>query len=304
MRPSIRSQEGQAIVLSVLMLTALLGCAALVLDVGSWFREKRQLQATADAAALAGAQSLPTDPSGATSLALQYANDNGGGVAAGGVSVSTGITANDTISVNASTTSPGFFSKVFGLDFVNVGAAAAARAELPAQALYVAPMVVRDTHPLLAGNGCPCFGQETTLAYDPMGAPGAFGMLNLSGGSGTVGSSTEGAWILHGFNQYLPLGDYNSDPGAKFSSANVQGALQARIGTVLLFPVFHSLTGNGQNAVYDIVGWVGFHLDGYSVQGNNATLTGYFTRYIAEGIQATSGSSQPDFGVRTIQLIH
>ena len=78
--------------------------------------------------------------------------------------------------------------------------------------------------------------------------------------------------------------------------------LQARVGTVL-FPVFHTLSGSGQNAHYLIVGWVGFHLDSFTVHGNSATLNGSFTTYIAHGIQATAGSSQPDFGVRSIQLI-
>ena len=68
--------------------------------------------------------------------------------------------------------------------------------------------------------------------------------------------------------------------------------------------MFHTLNGTGQNAQYLIVGWVGFHLDSYTVHGNNATLTGSFTTYIAHGIQdTTSSSNQPDFGVRTIQLI-
>ena len=69
----MRSERGQAVVLAVMMMTSFLGMAALVLDTGSWFRERRHLQATADAAALAGAQSLPQDPGSASSLALQYA---------------------------------------------------------------------------------------------------------------------------------------------------------------------------------------------------------------------------------------
>jgi Flp pilus assembly protein TadG len=300
----LRREEGQTLVLSVVFLAALLGCAALVLDVGSWFRDKRGLQATADAAALAGAQSLPTDPGGAVTLAVQYANQNGGNVAASDVSVTSTQGPNDTISVKSANQSPGFFTKLFGITSVGVDASATARVELPTEALHVAPMVVSDKHPLLAGNGCPCFGQSTTLDYDPMGAPGAFGMLDLANDGGNVGSSTEGDWILKGFDKFLPLGGYDSDPGAKFSSANVQGALSARIGTVLLFPVFHKLTGSGSNAVYDIVGWVGFHLDSFTVHGNNAVLSGSFTRYIAEGIQSQSGQNQPDFGVRTIQLIH
>lgn len=300
----LRRQDGQALVLGVFLLASMLGCAALVLDVGSWFRDKRQLQSTADAAALAGAQALPQDPASAISLALQYAGTNGGGVSASGISISSDLSTNDTISVHANNSAPGFFSRVFQINSVNVDASAVARSALPSQALAVAPMVVYYKHPLLAGSGCPCFHAETNLPYSSMGAPGAFGMLNLDQGGNNPGSSSEASWITNGFNKYLGLGNYNSDPGAKFSSNTIQTALNDRIGTVLLFPVFKKLTGGGSGAVYDIIGWVGFHLDGFTVQGNNATLTGYFTRYIAEGIQASQGSNEPDFGVRTIQLIH
>jgi hypothetical protein len=301
-----KRENGQAMVLMILFLAGLLGMAALVLDVGSWFREKRQLQLTADASALAGAQVLPGSPSSATTIALKYSVTNGRPVSTNDVAITSDLSSNDSITVDAKSTAPGFFSKLFGIDSVKVGATATARAALAAQALYVAPMVVSKFHPLLYGSaGCPCFHQDTTLGYDPMGAPGAFGMLNLSKDGGTPGSSEESDWILHGFNKYLGLGNYQSDPGAKFSSGgNVQGALDGRIGTILLFPVFDKLTGTGQNAQYNIIGWVGFYLEGYDVHGNNATLTGYFTRYIAKGIQASSGTTQPDFGVRVIQLVH
>jgi hypothetical protein len=300
-----KRENGQAMVLTILFLAGLLGMAALVLDVGSWFREKRQLQLTADASALAGAQVLPGSPADAKTIALQYSVTNGRPLASNDVAISSDLSSDDTITVNAHSVAPGFFSKLFGINTVNVGASAAARAALTGQALYVAPMVVSKYHPFLHGAGCPCFRQETTLGYDPMGAPGAFGMLNLSKDGGTPGASEESDWILHGFSKYLGLGNYQSDPGAKFSSGgNVQDALDNRIGTVLLFPVFDTLTGTGQNAQYNIIGWVGFYLESYDVQGNNATLTGYFTKYIAKGIQASPGSNEPDFGVRTIQLVH
>jgi hypothetical protein len=101
---------------------------------------------------------------------------------------------------------------------------------------------------------------------------------------------------------------YNSDPGAKFSSQNIQSALDSRIGTVLLFPVFKTLTGGGSNAKYDIIGWIGFHLESYVVHGNNATLTGYFTQFIAKGILSqhspgSGGVPSSFFGVKSIQLI-
>jgi hypothetical protein len=306
-------ERGQVLVLTVVALTVLLGMTALVLDVGHWFRTQRRLQGTADAAALAGAQALPDSPGNADSLALNYAGMNGGGVAAADIAITSTNQSNDTIFVESHTVEPGFFSKIFGIDNVDIHARAKAIVGPPAQARYVAPMVVFCDHQLIRdcdGKNTPIFGAETTLNYDPMGAPGAFGMLNLDGGNGTPGTSNEADWILHGDNKYLPLGNYRSDPGAKFSSnGQLQSALDARIGTVLLFPVYDTLNLQGQNATYDIIGWIGFHLDSYDIHGNTATLTGYFTEYIAQGIQAGSGgggsgSGAPGtLGVKTIQLI-
>jgi Flp pilus assembly protein TadG len=302
-----RNERGQAIVLMVLSLVVLIGMAALVLDVGHWFRTKRRLQGTADAAALAGAQKLPDDPSAAAAMAMSYANQNGGDVAGADIVVTTTWNPNDTISVRAKRTEPGIFSRVLGITSSDIAASARARVDSPAEAMYVAPMTVYCDHPQIKncdGKGTPAFGVETSMPFDKEGAPGAFGMLNLNGGNGTPGSSEEAEWILKGFNRYLPLGMYNSDPGAKFESQNIQDALTARIGTELLFPVFKSLDGSGQNAQYDIIGWIGFHLDSFEIQGHNATLTGHFTKFIAHGLLAQQGSgSPPTLGVKSIQLI-
>ena len=301
------NERGQAVVLMVISLAVLTGMAALVLDVGIWMRTDRRLQATADAAALAGAQKLPTDVAGAKALAQTYANQNGGDVLGANISVTTTYTSNDTISVKAAKNQSGIFSKVLGIDSANIKADAKARVDSPQQARYVAPMVVYCGHSLIQncnGNHTPTFNVQTTMDYDKMGAPGAFGMLNLDGGNGTPGASEEGNWILHGYDKYLPLGMYRSDPGAKFSSQNVNGALDARVGTVLLFPVFKTLDGTGQNAEYDIIGWIGFYLTKETTHGNSATLEGYFTEYIAQGILAQSGSGAPNtFGVRSVQLV-
>jgi putative Flp pilus-assembly TadE/G-like protein len=307
-----KNERGQAIVLMVLALVVLLGMAALVLDVGNWFHTRRQLQATSDAAALAGAQKLPDDPSGAATMAMSYANQNGGNVAGSDIIISSTAAPNDTIYVKAKRTDPGIFTSVLGIGSANIDAHAKARVGPPQDALHVAPMVVFCGHMYIHNcnkDSMPDFGQETTMNYDPLGAPGAFGMLNLAGGNGTPGSSEEADWIGHGFNKYLPLGTYQSDPGAKFSSQNIQAALDARIGTVLLFPVYKTLTGQGQNAQYEIIGWIGFKLESYEVHGNNAILHGYFTTYIAQGILTGSGNgangppNSSSWGVKSIQLI-
>jgi hypothetical protein len=307
-----KSESGQAFVLMALSLVVIMGMAALVVDVGNWYHTKRRLQGTADAAALAGAQLLPTDSVGAQAMALNYAGKNGGDVAGSDIAVTSTVVADDTIGVRARKTDAGFFGGVLGIASADISARAKARVGPPLKAKYVAPMVVFCDHPLIHncnGDSEPDFGvnHPTTMDYDPMGAPGAYGMLNLDGGGGAVGSSDEANWILHGFDKYLGIGDYRSDPGAKFSSSNIQDALQARMGTVLLFPVFKQLDGQGQNAVYEIIGWIGFHLTAFEVHGNNATLHGYFTEFIAQGILAGSGGGDggpsSSFGVKSIQLI-
>jgi Flp pilus assembly protein TadG len=304
-RLRLREESGQAILVTVLFLSVLCGAVALVIDVGSWYREQRQAQATADASALAGAQALPANPSNAIALAQRYATSNGGGVAGADIAISNSFEPNDSITVNAKRQAAGFFSKLFSITGVTVGATATARAGVPQQAFGVAPIVVNKLHPDLSGPGCPCFQSETTLPLGKDGAPGAFGIIDLTPNeNGNAGSSTLGDWVLHGFDDYLSLGKYDSDTGAKFDSSDIESALSSRIGSELLFPVYDSLDGNGSNAQYNVIGWVAFHLDSYSAQGNSGTLTGYFTRVIWQGIQSKTNQNIPDFGVYSVSLVN
>ncbi|MGZ4257862.1 MAG: pilus assembly protein TadG-related protein [Gaiellaceae bacterium] len=302
-----RSERGQSTVLTLVFLTVLLGMAALVLDVGSWYRTKRAAQSTADAAALAGAQALPYDTGSATSLALQYSSKNGGGVQSSGIAISNGVNSNDTITVQLQKPAQGVFSKLFGVKTVTVGAKAVARTGMMDKAEYVAPIGVNVLNPKLKGtSSCPCFGagQPTTLPLGKTGAPGAFDLLNLDLSHGGTSPDILANWILTGYNGYLPLDKYYSDPGAKWNSSQVQNALQQRLGSDLLFPVYDVLIGNGANAQYHVIGWVGFHMTAFSAKGSSGSITGYFTQVIWNGIESTTSNSQPDLGARTVQLIN
>ena len=135
---AVRNQRGQSVVLVVVFLTVLLGLAAAVLDVGSWYRAHRQVQATADASALAGAAQLPEDTALASSSAVDYANRNGGGVSSGDVTFSGTLTTDDTIEVTARKTVPGVFARLFGLGTVTARAQAKALAAPPSEARWAA----------------------------------------------------------------------------------------------------------------------------------------------------------------------
>jgi hypothetical protein len=308
----LRSECGQALVVTALFMSAAIGGTALTLDVGAWYREHRQAQTTADAAALAGAQSLPGDTAGASSTAQTYADKNGSGIdAADGIAFRTDYAPNDVITVKVTRTSDGFFSKLFGIDTVNVHAKAAARAAVPAQVTGAAPIAVNKFHPYLTGaacpgnNGKPCFNAETSIPLDKNGAPGSFALVNLDLSSqGTTGASTVATWVQNGFNGYLPVGAYLSDPGAKWNNNSIDDALRIRLDSVLLFPVYDTLTLQGSNAQYHIIGWAAFYVDGFTASGTSGSVSGQFKRVIWDGIQSNTGPGGQDFGVYSVALVN
>lgn len=309
----IRNEHGQAAVLTVIFLVALLGAAALVLDVGSWFREQRDTQAAADAAALAAAQALPDNPAQADALAASYITKNRGGTTT--TSYDSDVVANDTVTVEVERSAPGIFAKLFGIDSVQVDAQASARAGGIDAAKWVAPITVNIKHPKLncgsTGNGkpVPCFGEQTEIELAHLHKPGSgdaagsFGLINLDRDeTGSAGGSTLGDWILHGFDQYMELGKYTAVPSAMFNDSHVKGGLDARLGDDLLFPIYKTITGSGSNAEYDIVGWVAFRVSGFVATGNTGKVKGAFTQVIWEGIQSDSGENL-NYGVKTVQLV-
>ena len=310
----LRDERGQVVVLTVIFLAALLGAVAMVLDVGSWFREQRATQSAADAAALAGAQALPDSTGTSSALASQYLANNGGG--SGEFTFASKTYANDTITVKVERQAPGFFAKLFGIDSVDVHAKASARAGGLNAAKWVAPITVNVRHPQLNCGGTvqrpiPCFGQPTQIDLEHLHKPGsgnaagAFALINLDRNSGgNVGASTVGQWIVNGFDQYMELGGYDSIPSAMFNDSHVKGAIANRLAgdPVLLFPIYDRISGSGSNAVYNIVGWVAFQVTSYNANGNTGKINGWFKEVIWEGVQSQSGENL-NYGTTTIELV-
>jgi hypothetical protein len=302
-------QDGQTLVLSVVFMTVLLGMAAVVLDVGTWYRADRATQAAADAAVLAAAQALPEDPARADDLARLYRDKNEGVGDVTDVTISSKNYANDTVTVKLERTAPGFFAKLFGIDSVTVGSTASARVAGVTSAKWVAPFGVDKAHPLISGlndgRSCPCFGVDTELDLEKVG-PGAFRIINVDGSYGGTGPGVLEDWILHGLNAYMELGEYYSDAGAKFNSSNVRDAMSQRVGEELLFPVYDRVVGGGSGAQYRVIGWIGFQLDSFEPKGSGGKIYGSFTKFIAQGFQTSTGgnpNSDNYNGVRAIALV-
>ncbi len=140
-----RDERGQVLPLIVILLaTVLLGMAALVVDVGHVMSVKRNLQASVDAAALAGAQQLPNGSAAAAAAQVYGPSVSTGaknGVAGAGTpTITTGCLTTDAtcvasrpdaLNVKASASVSMSFAKVLGIGSINVDASStAARTEV------------------------------------------------------------------------------------------------------------------------------------------------------------------------------
>jgi Flp pilus assembly protein TadG len=312
-------ERGAVLAIVTVVLVVLAGMVALTVDVGRWYWADRQAQATADAAALAGAQELPQDTATAATVARDYAAANGGDGATIDVSFSGAEIADDTITVEVSRDVSGIFARVLGFDSVTVHARASARALPLSSANSIAPIVVNDRNPdlqcYLAGGGESCYDGipdtfELVNYHDPGtgDAGGQFGLLNLDGSAtGTAATSMLTEWIVNGYPGTIEPGSYYGAPSAKYNSSQFVEAMEskyyANCGCELLFPIWSGpIEGSGSNAVFTIIGWVSFRLESFDPSGNTATITGQFTEIIWDGIPASSGSA-PNYGTRTIQLV-
>ena len=72
-----KSEEGGVAILVAILMVALCGFVALVVDAGTLFVQRTQLQQAVDAAALAGAQDILAPGGNSPNKALAYAQLNG-----------------------------------------------------------------------------------------------------------------------------------------------------------------------------------------------------------------------------------
>jgi len=121
-----RDEQGQALVLIVVFMFVLLGMCGLAIDMGLWYQDKRAVQASADAAALAGASVLPVSWGTAQTTANNEFNSNKKAGDSVSISNTSTLTNNDSVKVTVTRTSPSFFAKLLGKNSVTVRASATA----------------------------------------------------------------------------------------------------------------------------------------------------------------------------------
>lgn len=126
-----KNEDGAILVIVAISLVALLGCMALVTDVGLMYRQRVLLVNAVDAAALAGAQEMALkNTAGTSNVAKFYATQNLPNINDEDVAVNIDTT-NRQVSVTANKDVDFYFARVLGFYNTNISATATAGYEYP-----------------------------------------------------------------------------------------------------------------------------------------------------------------------------
>jgi Putative Flp pilus-assembly TadE/G-like len=328
-------EKGAAAIIVAMLMVAVLACAAIAVDVGAMYAEKAQIQNGADATALAIAGDCAKGLNCTTAMAdpgNRLADANANDSSTGVFSVTQPHANTVRVETNAREAGSGsnhfslFFAKVMGIDTATIRATAAASwgppsagATLPwtvsecVYKQYLSPSQLAQLSSTGNFSGDP-IPTHILLRYDENAPtvggcaaqngyqPGGFGWLETD-----TGCTTDIDLTL----------SVSGQPGNHFPNA---AACDALLDTLLdepaLIPLFNSATGNGNNAVYSLVGFAAFKVTGYkfsgsvavndslapSCTGNCRGLQGYFVRFVSiqEGMTLSSGG--PNYGGTVVEL--
>lgn len=312
-----------------LMMVVLLMVAALVIDVGAMYVERRQLQNGADAAALAVAQECSNGSCGDEwAIAGQYTDLNASG---GDADV---VCGEDPSGGLAPCTEPAPEAAAGAVGWVLVRTTNNVDFELMPGSRTLIATAAAAYGPMGSGVGAPLifsvcefeamggsledgtFPSGTNYIYfhgvggtkepgvasctaSPSGQdlPGGFGWVTATL-TGCQGSYTAGEWV-------------NAEPGNAASQA-CRAGLQRWLNNEIVILMFDAERGQGANGQYHVAGFASFRLLGYRFPGeraprgftcpaggNTSCVYGEFTKVSTSGTSFGGG----DFGVRVIRMV-
>ena len=290
-----RRFKGQAALLFVIALPALLGGVALCTDVAVLYFNWAQLQKAADSAALAGANFLPDDTTDAVNTATSYATSNG--IQNSEITGTTISSDSLSLTVSLSRTVPYYFARVLGLTTGTVNASGTAT-------LRNVPLA-RGLIPI--GIGCPPGNcgynnkQVYHLKYTQVGN-GNWGALAL----GANGASNYRQSMMYGYigpinagdmvptetgNIVVPTGQAISSRvsfGQSLDPGMDQDSAPAYDPRFVVVPMVDFSTANGKSDV-QVMGFAKMWI--VDASGNNNTIDAMYLGTVPEAPTAYPGMS-------------
>jgi Flp pilus assembly protein TadG len=283
-------QAGQTLVVLIIAMMTVLGMCALAIDAGYWYQTKCNLQAAADAGALAGASQPPVSNTAATGKAAAEYKKTGRSSDAVSVSVTTDLTTGDSVTVTASRTVGNWFARLFGQSTTTVTVTSRATIEsfatiVPQQNVMpwavmkgdytpgsAYPIYTDNSHnanngaispPYVNGAACPVPNGANDYSNEIAGGenvcPISVGEpIDVKSGNNT-GPTSQG--LNTRITTWYPLGqlaDTSTDPASILRPSSPQ---------IVLIPVVTNLAGgttwpNGSSAQIKVVGFAWFVITG------------------------------------------
>ncbi|WP_156290349.1 Tad domain-containing protein [Oceanobacillus salinisoli] len=190
----LKKEEGSVLFLGSLAFSALLAITGVVIDGGILYMTKADLQKTANAAALSGAQELTASQESAVTsivdeILLRHQEKQS--------LESVEVILYDRVKVELKKTVPLAFSKLFGIDTVDIHANATAKIGVMGRATGAAPLGVDENLNLVYGE----MYQLKVSSGDS--TSGNFGILALEG----KGAKTYEQTFREGYSEELKVGD-------------------------------------------------------------------------------------------------
>lgn len=311
-----RNQGGQTLPVLVLFMFSLIGIAGLVIDIGGWYVQKQQVQAAADAGALAGASQLPTGWSYAQPASQSEYTKNGKSGDSDTVTNTTDLAPNDSVTVDASRVASGYFTRIFGFSGITVHAAAQATIES-----VVGYKSTGNVMPwgIMRGSYTVGSSYSMKIANDGSSQSGALDVPYESGCSGSSGSN-DYRQLINGTTLACPLSvgqilglQSGSIPGptqqgitdrigvfkpaSQIVTVGPNGTatvLDASSPQLVLIPIIENQDGStnwtGGSMKIRVVGFAWFVITGVSGNGQRVTVTGEFVGIETSDPNATLGA--------------
>ena len=275
-------ERGAVSILVAILMVALLGFAALAVDVGMLYAERTQLRNGSDSAAIAVAQKCAKDPADpecsiSSNLARSLASSNAGDGLSNVASLALD-TATRTVTVTAGSQEAGkapnqvslFFARALGINTTEVTAASSATWGSPKSGPTAFPVAfsicqvkghVDGSLQLLQNHGS---NANEDCLYGPSGAAVEGGFGWLTNDPGICGALID-----------LAVAEGGSDPGNSAPGScqptltHWASEITAGRDIVVFLPVFDKVTGTGAGAIYGLVSFAAFKVKGWSFSGDN-----------------------------------
>lgn len=336
--PLLKQEKGQSMVIFAVALVVMLICCALSIDVGVMALTKSDLQTSADAAALAGAQALPDDQDEARALAHMYASQNGD--PSDEVTITIAEDARS-ITVEIRRTSATQFARILDVNQTRSTAKATASIGIAASVPWIVPFVIPKpavfdfdhvyvmrmygTGPYASAYQYPSDFRSRYPTWPKNNPyPWQFDYMNVkikAGSNPSVEYQDYLSYLRNGYKETFKVGQdmlyYAPSSGGKesvntFSSRitadSNQDHTKAKVGDarVMLIPVVDRLLPRNtrENTKVEIIGFVGFFLQ--KVYKNNYGETFWFEGRFLKDLNVGTGEvtydTNADFGLRVIGL--